>query len=295
MIISRLTGGLGNQMFQYAAGRALAIKHGTELKLDISTYSNQAPGDTPRHYLLTSFGISENYASAKEIRQLRGRQKGRLEKKLRRVFGISPLGSKHFIEKEGADFDERFLELKKDVYLEGWFQSERYFENITQQLRQDFSLKASIKPFSEKYNDALKIGTPVSIHIRRGDYVSNPNATAYHGVLGNDYYQKAVKIISEQVNNPHYLIFAEFTEDIKWAKENLALPADSTFVEPQEIYQDLWLMSRCQHNIVANSTFSWWSAWLNPNPDKIIIAPKDWFKGKAVNIDERLPKDWLKI
>jgi hypothetical protein len=135
----------------------------------------------------------------------------------------------------------------------------------------------------------------VSLHVRRGDYLINPRAKQLLVVCDAEYYLKSVEIMSSKVERPHFYIFSD---DIKWAKENIIMPFKTTFVGengPRKSYEDLRLMSLCKHNIIANSSFSWWGAWLNENPNKIVIAPKQWFRSSEKDTKDLIPESWLKI
>lgn len=293
MIIIKMMGGLGNQMFQYAASRALADRHGFKLKLDISGYKNQG-SDTRREYGLDVFNLQADLADAEELRAYQPLFSKKWPRLIRGVG--NRIFKRHNVWREiSYDYDPSFEKIKDGQMIIAYLQSEKYFKDSASSIRQDFSLRPGIVPCLEIYKDRLKGGTPVSLHIRRGDYVTHKQAKSLLGALDARYYQEAVKIISGKIANPHYFIFAEFSEDIEWSRQNLSLPADTVFVEPQAIYQDLWLMSRCRHHIIANSSFSWWGAWLNPNPDKTVIAPRHWFRDKAFKLEDRLPENWLKI
>jgi hypothetical protein len=132
----------------------------------------------------------------------------------------------------------------------------------------------------------------VSVHIRRGDYVSNPHASKFHGTKGLDYYEKAVERIAETVKNPELFVISD---DIEWCKENLRLPYKTTHIDGNAGFEDMHIMSHCAHNIIANSSFSWWAAWLNTNPDKVVIAPKKWFNDESINTEDVVPKTWIRL
>lgn len=290
MIIVKLIGGLGNQMFQYAAGRALAKKYNTTLKLDLSGYEQQI-NMTPRAYELQIFNTQAKIANWLEIR-LHQPLMGRPEPKWLRSLTDKIFTPQPRWDEGETDYNESFNEIKNGTLIEGYFQSEKYFKNISEEIRSDFSLSAQTEPLSEEYLNEIKNGNTVSLHVRRGDYLSRPDAAAYHGALDLDYYKEAIKVISEKIKQPHFVVFSD---DLEWCRETLPLPADTIFVAGQKAYQDLLLMSHCQNHIIANSSFSWWGAWLNPNPNKIVIGPRHWFKGRRFNIDDRLPAEWLKI
>ena len=287
MIFSRLIGGLGNQMFQYAAGRSLAIVNNCELKLDISGFENYS---LHNGYELDLFDIRADIASAKEISRLVTSQ-SRLSRFLYRKLNIKK--KTHFIEKAFI-FDANFFDVKQPVYIDGYWQSYKYFESIELQLRQELSLK---KPFSNinlQIAEQISNVNAVSIHIRRGDYVSNKHTNSVHGVCSLDYYRAAIEAVSARVENP---VFFVFSDDISWVKNNLAIDLQCIFIDHNvggQSYNDMYLMRLCQHHIIANSSFSWWGAWLGINPNKIVIAPKQWFTNDTVT-DDLIPSSWLRL
>jgi len=230
MITIRLIGGLGNQMFQYAFGFALAKRKRTNLSLDISSLKKF---DTPRIFELDQFCIT------------------------RGNIGQKPLLVK--IPKIGKLF-KPFLN-----YFDGYFQSEKYFADCIEDIRKEFQFK-----------DKLKIpeGNAVAIHIRRGDYVKLADI---HLVCTPAYYENAIAYIQSHVENPTFYVFSE---DLEWVRQNINIPSNSVFVDYNQDMpssHDMQLMSLCKHNIISNSSYSWWAAWLNKNPGKIVVAPDKWF------------------
>ncbi|WP_114639650.1 alpha-1,2-fucosyltransferase [Polynucleobacter necessarius] len=288
MIITKINGGLGNQFFQYAAGRALAHHHKTELVLDLSDLHKIPLGNTRRIFELDKYPIVARVASAQEELQFRfyhGRVLRRLPFLPRPWFYKREL---HF------QYDPQFFDVPNNVYLDGYWQSYLYFDKIGDLIRTE--LKPLIRPgeINQELMDAMRSQNSVALHIRRGDYLTNPKAAVHHGVCSLDYYQKAIERILLQVSNPHFYIFSD---DIDWAGANLTISAPVHLVGHNvgdQSFQDLRLISNCKHQIIANSSFSWWGAWLNPNPQKIVIGPKNWF---LVKKDTRtlFPPAWLII
>lgn len=286
MIIVNLKGGLGNQMFQYALGRHLAYKNGTILKLDTTSLSKAKEiGNIYRPFDLDKFNIQNEQATAEEVRALHypygliSKLKNILERKILR---------KTFVE-----FDENVLGLKDNAYLDGYWQSPRYFEAIRATLLTEFTLKNPLSPSGQTLRDRITNSISVSLHVRRGDYVANKRVLKENGVCSVDYYKKAIETISSKVNNPTFFVFSD---DIEWVKVNLSVPANSVFMADETITapEELFLMNQCQHNIIANSSFSWWGAWLNQNPNKIVIAPTPWFD--TIKYDKNLlPESWIQI
>lgn len=278
MIIVRLIGGLGNQMFQYAIGRSIAHKNGDILKLDNIDYIKHKMHNG---YRLNVFNIDEKIASTCEINRFGTRS--RVLRKLVRM-GICGYKKAFYVEKPENEtkFDEKVFTYK-NLYLSGYWQNENYFLDIRDILLQEFTLKIPIK--AEKYMNMIENTNSISLHVRRGDYLK------LDWFIGVDYYKNAVKFIYQKVQNPVFFIFSD---DIKWCKENLNFIDNPIFIENtiSEV-EDLELMKNTKHNIIPNSSFSWWAAWLNTNKNKIVIAPKIWFRDrKDFN---PVPNSWIKL
>lgn len=192
------------------------------------------------------------------------------------------------------NFDENFLHIKS-WYFEWFFQSEKYFKDFEKEIRQDFEFLIQPSKENKKMIEKITHCESVSLHIRRWDYISNPTANAFHGTCNLGYYQKAVDLIKSKVENP---VFFLFSDDMDWVKENLKIEDTSYYIDwntDNKSYEDMRLMSLCNHNIIANSSFSWWWAWLNQNPDKIVIAPSRWFTSNKMNYSDIVPDSWVKI
>lgn len=291
MVITKILGGLGNQMFQYSAGRALALKLGVELKIDISGFE----GHELRDYYLNAFNIKEALATKEETESIK-----RLTKKktlLGKLFGSKKqFSSVNIKEKPLFAFNEDFLKLGDNVLLSGYWQNEKYFKDIGSTLREDFTLKHPLCEKSKEVEKNIENCSSVSIHIRRGDYVSNPKVNSQFGLCTIDYYHRGIKYLEENVGGD--LKFFIFSDDPQWAVDNLDLQYDSTVVDhngADRCFEDLILMSNCKHNIIANSTFSWWAAWLNNNKDKIVVAPEAWFQDNKYDTSDLVPKEWVRV
>jgi hypothetical protein len=301
MIITKIQGGLGNQMFQYAVARHLAIKNNTELKMDISFFNNVGD-NTYRKYRLDNFNIEENFLSEKELKKIKRNNfhgQSLMQRILRKIFikleNRKPLIKKTYITELSPAFEKKILEIrtKKNIYLYGNWQSEKYFKNIKDTIIKDFSLKKEMTEKTKYFLSKIKKSESVSIHIRRGDYVKNTKTKEYHGICSLDYYKKAIKLTEERIKNP---VFFVFSDDIEWVKNNLKTKNPLTFVSGNNMpdYEEMVLMSKCNHNIIANSSFSWWGAWLNSDPNKIVIAPKKWYNA-PVEIKDLIPNKWITI
>ncbi len=283
MIIVKLGGGLGNQLCQYACGRSLSIKNKEILKLDIEAYT----ASNPRAYGLGFFNIFESIAKPEETR------------KLRLPFGFVSRCIRSFkvriLREHNIGFIPEILELKGDVYLEGYWKNEKYFLDIKETIRKEFTLRNPFSKTAQGIKDSIFVETcPVSIHVRRGDYVKDAKTAKYHGVCSTEYYRDAFAYISLRVPISRVFIFSD---DIEWSKNNMTFDFPVTFVSQEGVsdYEELILMSYCKHNIIANSTFSWWGAWLNMNEDKIVVAPMRWLAKTGNDYYEEIPPTWIKL
>lgn len=289
MIIVKLSGGLGNQMFQYSFALNLATKNSEKLKIDATVYKNNCNGsnDTPRGFDLDKFNISSPLANSNEIKKIK--YPLGLFSKVNRFLQQKILRTYHL------DVYSLNNKLKKDTYLDGYFQSEKNFTENSSLVRKEFSIKKEflsehVQEISTKINQCESI----SIHIRRGDYAQDEKTNKYHGLCSLSYYEGAISLITSKVKNPHFFIFSD---DLEWVKKNLPINHPHTFVSDGVLIpqQEMYLMSKCKHNIIANSTFSWWGAWLNENPDKIVIAPKKWVNIEPNPHPNIIPETWITI
>lgn len=295
MIIARLKGGLGNQMFIYAFARYLSQNHNTVLKLDLSYYE-----DYHRKYELFKFNIIENFATEEEINSLKQfiyKDKFIIRLLKQKIFNKQPkkIPAETYLLDSNVAFKPKYKKLPDNVYLEGLFQSEKFFSEIEEIIRKEFTLKYEIDEENQKIIEWMKKVNSVSLHIRRGDYITNSWANQEIGVCGPDYYKKAVEYIKSKVENP---IFFVFSDDLEWVKNNINTDSNFVFVDTnneQSGEKDLILMSECAHHICANSSFSWWGAWLGKNKNKIVIAPEKWFKGNFFDCKDLVPENWVKI
>ena len=292
MIISELAGGLGNQMFQYAAGRALSLRYDTRLKLDRSFLDADARGKyTKRTYELNVFALDAEFASAEETRPVKRKGDSRLSRVLHRQFPF--LFSSLYIAENTHQYMPRFWKYGPNAYLHGFWQSEKYFRPYRDAIRKDFTFREQAKGRNAEMLDLIRKTHSVSVHIRRGDYVNDANVNAYHGLAGIAYYEAAVREIEKIAGAPELFVFSD---DIEWCRQHLLLGYPTHFMDHNNgstAFEDMRLMSECRHNIIANSSFSWWAAWLNANPNKIVTAPRQWFRNEA-NPDI-YPADWIKL
>lgn len=270
-IIIKLCGGLGNQMLQYAYGRALSLQYNMNLILDKSFLERKDTGVTLRDYNLDIFNINPSFDV--------------------------PLNTPIRVIEPHFHYSVMLANLPEihpnsDIYVDGYFQSYKYFESFKSQICKDFTINWDLGKDINTFKDEILNTTSVSIHVRRGDYLK----TAFHGTMEMDeYYNKAIDIIERSVSDPTYYIFSE---DIEWCKANFTNPnmiiVDSS-LSGEKSEGHFELMRSCKHHIIANSSFSWWTAYLSENVNKIIISPKKWFNDSKVNTDDLIPDSWLSI
>ena len=292
MIIAKLMGGLGNQMFQYATAAGLAEKHNTNVVIDNSWFETTTNVETPRHYELNRFALDQNFIDLGQFALVDKLSTSPKTKLYNLIIGRAT--PRIFVYKEkGHGFDINVLNLPDNTLLEGYWQTEKYFTFCRYKILHDFTfIKGSTKK-NQEVLDLIKRTTSVSLHIRRGDYANNEITKAFRGLTGLGYYQEAANKISRKIKNPHFFIFSDEPE---WCRQNLKLSFPSTYVSHNvDGSEDMRLMIHCQHHIIANSTFSWWGAWLNPRKDKIVYAPKQWFNDSSMDTKDVLPKNWIKI
>lgn len=292
-IITELYGGLGNQMFQYAAGRTLSHRLQVPLKLDLSKFQDYKL----RSYKLNHFNIREDIATTEDLEAFSIPEKG-LPNLLFRAknFILSRHQKKIFIEKGG--YDEDFHRILSRCWLKGYWQSVKYFKPIEKLIRREFRLHENPDPLNREFLEDIKQKHSVSVHVRRGDYVKNPVTHEVHGFLGKSYYDKAIQYFESRIQSP---VFFVFSDDIEWARNHLESDHPMIFVDhngEEKDYEDLRLMWNCKHHIIANSSFSWWGAWLNNDPKKEVVAPKQWFSEKEMKRRENIeivPPEWVRL
>lgn len=289
MIVIRLSGGLGNQMFEYAATKHLALRNNTVLKMDLTSLNrrNSSMRHTPREYALDMFSLDQRFFSPVE----------------RMLFKLKVLPLKKAKE---ADFQTQpghtvayngdVLELLDNCYLEGIFPSPRYFQEIVDVIRQDFSFREPLAGEAKVFSGKIVEGNSVCVHVRRGDYVISASANQTHGLCPLSYYQAALSLLRERgVTDPQLFVFSD---DIPWCQENLKLDAPTTYVGPEYAGEKdadhFKLMTACKHFIIPNSTFSWWAAWLSTaSAEKVVVAPRKWTQRDTGFYP--VPDDWLTI
>lgn len=271
-------------MFQYALGRNLSLVHKVPLKIDYSYLKD--PNQSQRSFQLGGFQIKTAEANKKEIQSYVGPLQKILDK-------FRPNSIRKHIEESFEGFNENILK-RGDGYFDGHWQNEKYFHPNESAIRQDFALKNPIGTTAEAIMRNIQSSkNPTSLHIRRGDYVTIPKIAKIHGTVSLAYYETACDKILEKFPDAHFFISSD---DIAWVKENFSIAHPVTFVSAPEISdcEEVTLMSRCKHNIIANSTFSWWGAWLNQNSDKTVFTPRIWKKNTSEEQNPSLP-DWFRL
>jgi hypothetical protein len=294
MIVAKLTGGIGNQMFQYAAARRISYVNNAQLHLDLSWFSEFGL-DANRKYELEVFNIVSEIATPSDIAAFKTRKQNPFSRRLPNFLKNIAFHTNqtHIIEKYFS-FDPAILNIKDNVYLDGYWQSEKYFIDIEQIIRREFTFKVDPTERNRQTSNIIASSESVAVHIRRGDYVTLAQANSFHGLCPPEYYQLAADEIKKQVNMP---VFFVFSDDIEWVKDNVKLDYKTIFIDhndPDQGYEDLRLMSLCRHHIIANSSFSWWGAWLNPSPKKIVVAPRIWFQKASQDTRDLIPPTWIR-
>jgi hypothetical protein len=295
MIVVFLRGGLGNQMFQYALGRTLANKHNTGLVFDTTFLNDRFPrgGVAFYRYDLDIFGIVPRLTAFSKISAALPIPGVWLGLDLVLIKAKDMLGiSKIFKE---SSFDQKIAAAGGNVLLWGFWQSEKYFEDNKDEIRKEFRFAWPLTGEAARIAEEIKGTNSVSLHVRRGDYVTSKKVIKLMGDTNISYYNAAVAHIGGRVKNPHFFVISN---DPAWCKENIKVPFETTYLDdasagPKNAYH-LALMSLCKHNIIANSTFSWWGAWLNQNPGKIVVAPKRW-EAAASEPNDIVPEGWVRI
>jgi hemerythrin len=283
-------------MFQFAAAKSFAINNNATLKLDISSFKNKIVSETPRKWALNIFkNIHGIFADDKEIKSIVPTFPILLFERIYKISNkkISWLNKRHLLEKKISYAPYHFK--KTNTYFEGYWQSFRYFEQHEDIIRHLFDLSyLQQEEQLREYIADIRSATSVSLHVRRGDYLINTITKNLYPVCDVEYYKKAIEYI-RQAEKQAVKIFI-FSDDIEWCKKNLPVEEEHIFIRTDTDAHDLYLMSICRHNIIANSSFSWWGAWLNTHSSKIVVAPSNWHKKFTPDdINNLLPKNWIKL
>jgi hypothetical protein len=289
MIVTRIMGGLGNQLFQCAAGLALAARHGVGLKFDLRWMSRYRR----RPYLLDRFPLPAARLTIGERLAHTWFPFPRNPPFLY-IKATRRLNRRIYLE-PGHAYDPAFAALGPDRFLWGYFQSERYFEACRTLVRAELSGRADRSRYDPGVLAAIDDEASVAVQFRRGDYVTDPDTSRSLGVCHPDYYRDAVAVVRERVSAPRWVVFSD---DVPWCRANVELEG-AVYVERSggTPVDDLFLAASCRHIILANSTFSWWSAWLNENPGLVAVAPRRWFRDPVLHEQsgDLIPGRWHRV
>ena len=287
MIVFRAQGGLGNQLFQYATARRLALQHGCQLVIDQHWFAHPRRGETLRPLELSHYPVVMRHAVQRELIRW-------TPMRSRWAQYLKPVLPMHLVREQGFSLNPEVLSAPRNSYLCGFWQSEAYFADIRETLLAEFDPIASPGPQDLQVIELMQGAESVSVHVRRGDYVTLASAAAYHGLCTLDYYRKAIQYMAERLGD---LTLFVFSDDPEWTRANLHSPLPTHYVthNPGErAFQDLRLMSLCRHHILANSSFSWWGAWLSRSTDGMVIAPERWYAANRPTPD-LIPERWIRL
>ncbi|MEK7212332.1 MAG: alpha-1,2-fucosyltransferase [Patescibacteria group bacterium] len=297
MVTINIRGGAGNQMFQYAFAKALARAKNTDFRLDLTQLLDRTPRSiTFRNYELGAFRIAPCFTLLSRLAMKLSAPLIYLgvSYALTRAKDIAGI-QKRVVERK-IGFHPEIFSIKGDVYLDGWWQSEKYFKSIEREVREDFSFRAPLTSELKVIGERMGQDDSVCLHVRRGDYVTNPNASREIGFVGKNYYERALEFIVKRVPSPRFFVFSD---DIPWCRENLRTGFLTEFIGADYAggrwYEHLELMTLCKHFVIANSSFSWWAAWLGSRPGKIVIAPKRWFNDPDLSSKDVVPESWIRV
>jgi len=286
LIVTHLFGGLGNQLFQFAFGKALATRLGVELRLDARYFDKPRPDELCIHH----FGHDTPDADRRRLPAMR--HDGLLP-----YIAAKMRATPYTMFKEsGLKYDPAAEALGDNTYLKGYWQSELYFRDQADVVRNSLSVVTPPTPENARVLEDLDRVLAVSLHVRRGDYVSNPKFNATHGTCDLDYYRRAADLVAGRAGRD--VVFYAFSDEPDWVRENLKLPHEMRIISHNGAahnYEDIRLMRHCAHHIIANSSFSWWGAWLNPDKDKMVVTPDRWFASPSMQDHNLLPPEWIRL
>ena len=284
-------------MFQYSLGLNLAKKNSTGLVVDTTFLNDRFPrGVIFRNYDLDIFDVNPEFAPLGKISRKVPVPGLWLGLDLGLVVAGDLVGVRKMVrERDISRFDPKVLEAPKASVLWGFWQSPKYFEDIESEVRETFRFRHELSDGAREMGDRMRESNSVALSVRRSDYTKASN-TKLFGETDTDYYDRAIEHIASRIPSPHFFIFSD---DVAWCRKNIHPPFKTTYV-PEEIRGPKWkfaleLSSLCKHQIIANSTFYWWGAWLNRNPDKVVVAPKRWFQGMDGDRGDIIPAGWVRL
>jgi hypothetical protein len=287
-VVVPLIGGLGNQMFQYAAARSVTLRTGSALKLELSWFGT----DPDRQYALEPFAIDATTMVSEKQAAPKYDLLSRIIRRLpiaRRENGLPVFREASF------RYDAGIEQVCAPVFLDGYFQSEKYFFSYRDQIAADFKLRNAPLPATAAVLNQIAQSDAICVHIRRGDYVSNKAANAHHGTCSLEYYAAGLARAVEGLTQPHCFVFSD---DPVWARENFVPQIPVTFVDihtTNQAHEDLRLMAACQSYVIANSSLSWWGAWLGSHGNKKVVAPAQWFQKRDIDTSDLVPSSWIRL
>jgi hypothetical protein len=294
MVIIKLQGGLGNQMFQYATAKSLALHFKTELFIDTSFLDRNTisfDGFTPRSYELYIFNLGDTIIEPQSLQKIidpsiffKLLTKFNLRKRL------------NFFYEKSFEFDPLIFKSTPPVLLSGFFQSEKYFKAIQDKLHSIFSFPTLTDTNCTSYLEEVRENLSVAVHVRRGDFLTSDKTNSFHGLCDLSYYEFAMQEMKRKIGHCKFFFFSD---DHDWVIKNLIVDQSTILVNTKNLpaWYDMYLMTQCKHNIIANSSYSWWGAWLNRSSNKVVIAPKKWFANSEMNAktNDLLPEEWIKL
>ena len=287
-VVMRMAGGLGNQLFQYAAGLALSKARGARLLLDATSYRL----DKLRTYALEPFALTPQFVPRPFVPLMAAFDKRYVGRILRTVL---PGAGWHCVRDRSQGYEPDRFPPRGNLVLEGYWQTDKYFAGVANEVRAAFAFRDPPDEANAQCLARISRGPAVAVHVRRGDYVTNPSANAVHGTCGPEYYRAAAEVVGRTAPDANYFVFSD---DPDWAEQHLTWPGPTEVVRHnlgRRDADDLRLMAACDHFIIANSSFSWWGAWLATNPHKVVVAPRRWFATDQLTDRDQTPVDWLRV
>ena len=289
MIIVKIFQGLGNQLFQYSLSRSLQLRHGVQVKLDLTWFDEYSEH---RPFGLDKFNTKFEIATQKEINQVKnGIYPNKLSQLLNnKLSRFKKYYHQPYFKEDLSKLDSNILKINSRTYVEGYFSSDYFFKDYRGILLKEITLINQPNEVNQNWIRKIKSSNSVALTVRRGDFIGNP----LHDVCDINYFHTAINEVTKHVENPVFFIFSD---DLKWTKENLKIDKEHFLMGHNypNFYEDMRLISNCKHHIIPNSTFSWWGAWLADYPGKIVVAPKTWLNSASIDYSYFLPKDWIKI
>ena len=287
-VITHIIGGLGNQMFQYAAGYALSRRFNAHLQFDISDFSHYSLHNGLE--LVKVFNCPFECASQQAIEAVLGRPTNIKFLDRIKFLAYTRLYPKHILVDRYRPEDK--FKINVPLYMKGYWQNERYFKDYSQDIRKIFSFRSEMNDQNLSTLEKILQGNSISMHVRRGDYITNSKAAAELGSTPMSFFRSAISYMTRKVASPRFFVFSD---DIDWARSNLNTGWPTEYIENNQgsfSFFDMQLMSQCRHHIITNSSFSWWGAWLNPDPEKIVIGPQKWF-ASTKRLYNPCPPEWV--